>query len=71
MPLVHISLLEGRTPELKHRLIEEVAHACSRALDVPLDRVHVALHELTTDEYGVGGVAATIARRNAAPPTSA
>lgn len=66
MPLIHISMIEGRTPEMKHRLIEEVAHACSRALEIPVERVHVAIHEMSTDDYGVGGVATTIARAEAA-----
>lgn len=66
MPLIHISMIEGRTPQMKHRLIEEVAHACSRALEIPVDRVHVAIHEMSTDDYGVGGVATTIARAQTA-----
>lgn len=65
MPLIHISMIEGRTPEMKHRLIDEVAHACARALEISVDRVHVAIHEMSTDDYGVGGVATTIARKQA------
>jgi 4-oxalocrotonate tautomerase len=63
MPLIHISLLEGRTPEMKHRVIADVAHACANALEIPVDRIHVALHEMSPDDYGVGGVPTTIARR--------
>lgn len=65
MPLIHVSMLEGRTAEMKHRLIDEVANACARALEIPLERVHVAIHEMGADDYGVGGVATSIARKNA------
>jgi 4-oxalocrotonate tautomerase family enzyme len=65
MPLIHISLLEGRSAEMKHRVIHDVAHACADALEVPVDRIHVALHEMSFDEYGAGGVPAAIRRANA------
>ena len=64
MPLIHISMIEGRTPEMKHRLIKEVSDACAHALEIPVDRVRVAIHEMSTDDFGVGGVAETIARRS-------
>jgi 4-oxalocrotonate tautomerase len=56
MPLIHISLLEGRTAEMKHRVIAEVAQACADALEIPVERIHVALHEMSPDNYGVGGI---------------
>jgi 4-oxalocrotonate tautomerase len=56
MPLIHISLLEGRTAEMKHRVISEVAQACADALEIPVERIHVALHEMSADNYGVGGI---------------
>jgi 4-oxalocrotonate tautomerase len=63
MPLIHISLLEGRTAEMKHKVISEVAHACAQALEIPVDRIHVALHEISADNYGVGGVPTALTRR--------
>jgi 4-oxalocrotonate tautomerase len=56
MPLIHISLLEGRTAEMKHQVIAQVAQACADALEIPVDRIHVALHEMSADNYGVGGI---------------
>lgn len=62
MPLIHVSILEGRSPAMKHRLIEELAQGCARALEIPVERVHVAIHEMSSDDYGVGGVAVTVSR---------
>lgn len=67
MPLIHISILEGRSAQMKHRLIEELAHGCARALEIPVERVHVAIHEMSADDYGVGGV--SVAQTRAIPPT--
>jgi 4-oxalocrotonate tautomerase family enzyme len=41
---------------MKHRVIAEVAQACADALEIPVERIHVALHEMSSDNYGVGGI---------------
>lgn len=68
MPLIHVSILEGRSAQMKHRLIEELAHGCARALEIPVERVHVAIHEMSADDYGVGGV--SVAQTRATPPSA-
>ncbi len=65
MPLAQIHILEGRSPELKKQLIEEVTQAISRSLGVPPANVRVLLYELPKDHWAVGGV--TMAESQAKP----
>lgn len=55
MPLVTVTMVEGRTVEQKHALIRELSDAVVSALDVPLDRVRVAIYEVSADDWGIGG----------------
>jgi 4-oxalocrotonate tautomerase len=56
MPTIHIHLLEGRDAAKRHRLIEQVSAATSSALDIPVEKVTVIVHEMSPDNYGTGGV---------------
>ena len=67
MPMISVTMLEGRTVEQKHALIRELTDAAVRALGVPADRVRVALHVVNSDEWGIGGVPVSLARPAAAP----
>jgi 4-oxalocrotonate tautomerase len=62
MPFVQVTIVEGRTTAQKHALIARLTEAVSEAVDVPPDRVRVAIHEVDTDSWGVGGVPYSIAR---------
>jgi len=62
MPMVQVTMLEGRTVEQKHALINELSEAVQRTLDVPIDRVRVALYEVSADDWGIGGVPVSVAR---------
>lgn len=55
MPLIQVTMVEGRTSEQKHDLIAKLSDATSEALGVPLDRVRVAIYEVTGDDWGIGG----------------
>ncbi len=55
MPLVKITILEGRTTAEKHRLLRDVTTAVSDALGMPKTRVRVCIHELHPDCWSVGG----------------
>ena len=52
----------------KHALIAEVSKAVSSALDTPVDRVRVAIYEVSTDDWGIGGVPYSAARGPVAAP---
>ena len=62
MPMVQVTMLEGRSVEQKHALIREVSEAVARTVNVPLDRVRVALYEVSADDWGIGGVPVSVAR---------
>jgi len=56
MPIVQISMIQGRTPEKKEQLIKKVTEAIIEVLKVPADRVHVILNEFPRENLGHGGV---------------
>ena len=63
MPFVQVTMVSGRTIEQKHDLIAKVSAAVSDALDTPVESVRGAIYEVSTDEWGIGGVPYAEARR--------
>ncbi|GGN58699.1 hypothetical protein GCM10011579_022380 [Streptomyces albiflavescens] len=64
MPLIEVTLVNGRTPDELRSLIHEVTGAVVKALDVPQQSVRVAVRELPKTHWAAGDV--TIAEREAA-----
>jgi 4-oxalocrotonate tautomerase len=56
MPIVHISLLEGRPKEVKEALMEKVVEAITEILQIPKDRVSIILHETKKENVTSAGV---------------
>lgn len=56
MPIVEITLAEGRTAEKKEELIRRVTEAVVETLQVPKDRVRIALYELPKENIAFSGV---------------
>lgn len=56
MPLLQVTLIEGRAAETKRALIRELTDAVVRVLDVPAPAVRVLLDERPAAHWGVGGV---------------
>jgi 4-oxalocrotonate tautomerase len=56
MPIVDITMIEGRPPERKRALIWEVTDTVERVLGVPRDTIRVVLREVPPQNYGVAGV---------------
>jgi len=56
MPIVHIHMFQGRTPEKKEALIKKVTDAVVDALEVSKEAVHIVLHEVPKENIGDGGV---------------
>ena len=56
MPILDITLLEGRSAEKKTALIKEVTDATVRALEVRPEQVRVILRELHPSHFAVAGV---------------
>jgi len=56
MPLVRVTLIEGRSADVKRALIAEVTETVARVLDAPRPAIRVLLDELPASHWGVGGV---------------
>ena len=61
MPLVEVSLVEGRTPEQIRSLIHELHEAVIRALAAPPANVRILVRELPATHWAAGDI--TIAER--------
>ena len=56
MPIIDVSMLEGRTDEQKRALIAELTDVTERVLGVPRESIRVLLREVPPENWGVGGV---------------
>lgn len=64
MPLVQIHLMEGRPPELIEQLHTRVAALVAEIVDTPIERVRTYITEFPPEAWGIGGVPASVARRD-------
>ena len=60
MPVVRIDLWKGRDKEKKRELIEKVTSAVVDAIDCSTKAVHVIINEVEKDNWGKGGVPASV-----------
>jgi 4-oxalocrotonate tautomerase len=56
MPLVHITLIEGRTVEQKRAAAKNVTEAIVEAFGCPADAVKIAFHDIAKEDYASAGV---------------
>ena len=59
MPLVQISILEGRPVEKVKKLIGEVTDTVAETLEVPKERVRVIVSEVPKTHWGIAGTPAS------------
>lgn len=64
MPFIQVTMMEGRTVEQKHELIKRLTDATAEALGGDPGRIRVALYEVSTDDWGIGGVPVSVLRPN-------
>jgi len=57
MPIVEITIIEGRTPEKKARLMEKVTDAIVESIEAPRESVRIILREIPGEHFAVAGVA--------------
>lgn len=57
MPLIQVTLIEGRSAEAKSRLIHQLTEAAIEAIAAPRESIRVILQEVPPAHWGVGGVA--------------
>jgi 4-oxalocrotonate tautomerase len=63
MPLIEVTIIEGRTPDQKRALITGITDAVETAIAAPRDAIRVAIRELPAENWAIGGV--SIAERRA------
>lgn len=65
MPLIEVTMSQGRTPLQIRALISAVTHAAVGALEVPLESVRVVVREVPGTHWAAGDV--TLAERRGGP----
>ena len=55
MPMIQVTMLEGRTVEQKHELMRRLTEATAEVLGGDPQRIRVALYEFSPDEWAIGG----------------
>ncbi len=55
MPLLQVSIVEGRSPELKERLIRDLTATVFKTLAVKPEAVRVLIQELPKTHWGSAG----------------
>jgi 4-oxalocrotonate tautomerase len=63
MPIIDVTISEGRSAEELRRLIHELTEATHRALGVPIQMVRVVLRETPKTHFAAGDV--TLVEREA------
>lgn len=56
MPLIQVTMIEGRPPAAKTALIASLTDATVSALGAPRESIRVILQEVPAAHWGVGGV---------------
>ncbi|MBT2730198.1 2-hydroxymuconate tautomerase family protein [Bacillus sp. ISL-75] len=64
MPFIQITMVKGRSPEKKERLIREVSDLVSDVLEAPIQNVRVLINECEPEHWGIAGE--SIKKRNEA-----
>ncbi len=62
MPLIQVTMMEGRTAEQKATFMRELAAAATSALGSPPESVRVVLYEVSPDHFSVAGESMTSRR---------
>jgi 4-oxalocrotonate tautomerase len=63
MPLVRVDLMEGRPPEVIEELHRRLAELVAEVVDTPIERVRTYITQFPPEAWGIGGVPASVARR--------
>jgi 4-oxalocrotonate tautomerase len=65
MPLLRVTLIEGRSPELKEQLIAALTSAAVNTLGVRAESVRVVLDEVPAAHWAIGGISKAQLEREA------
>lgn len=56
MPLIQVTMIEGRSTETKDALMRGLTEAAVQAAGVPRETIRVILQEVPAAHWGVGGL---------------
>ena len=56
MPIIHVSMIEGRTLDQKRKLVTSMTEAVVKSLDVKPEAVHIVIHDLPKTNCAGAGV---------------
>ena len=59
MPLVTVTLLEGRTLEQKKAMLTAITQAIHDSIGAPIDAIRIGINEVPRDHFMAGGVLAS------------
>lgn len=62
MPVIQVTLIEGRTTDAKAALIGALTDAAVAALSAPRESVRVLIQEIPAAHWGVGGVPKSVSK---------
>lgn len=63
MPVVHVHMLAGRSPDQKRRLVDAITRALVEEAGARAESVTVVLHDTDPDNWAEGGELLTDRRR--------
>ncbi|HEY0333306.1 MAG TPA: tautomerase family protein [Stenotrophomonas sp.] len=56
MPIIHVTLVQGRDEKKVQEFIREVARAAHQQLDAPMHTIRVMVNEVPPQRFSVGDV---------------
>ena len=56
MPIVSITMIEGRTPEQKKAMFKAVTDAIVQTLGAPRESVRIMINEIPMEHFVIGGM---------------
>jgi 4-oxalocrotonate tautomerase len=69
MPMVHVNMLEGRTPAQKKALLAGITQVVQDTLGSPLEAIRVWITEFPPTDYMSSGIVASERRVGGPQPT--
>ena len=54
MPIIHITLIEGRDDETIEQCMRDVARTVQQSLDIPLENIRVLVNEVPPNRFSIG-----------------
>ncbi len=59
MPIIHVSMYEGRSVEAKKKLVTAMTDAVVKSLEIKPEAVRIIIHDLPRENFATGGILAS------------